>query len=378
MTSNPTARTPHDRPAPAAGAAPPTPAGPHGAGAAPGSLLRLRGGADLVSALPVLIGYHPQDSLVLVGMGGRSGGRVGLTVRVDLPEVRADPAALCAHLVGTLLTDEPSGAVAVLVCGGPSGADPPDRDVAARVQRTLLEAALTPRAVLWASGTGGGARWACYDLPGQRCGCRGVLPDPATTEAAATAVRHGVVVLPDRAAVEGMLARGEAGALLRRAGLRAAELDRARIRACAGADPGPERTAEHHALLRSALDDAARCRLGVDDRMVLAFCAAFDDPEVRAEAVRCCLGPQAPHAEQLWAALFRAMPAPECAEPAALFAACALLRGDGALAGIAVNRALEAFPAHRLAGIVAAALRSVTGPAPLRRLLEQTYGGPSR
>lgn len=357
-----------------------------GAEAVPGPVVRLRGGGDLVSALPVLLGFHPEESLVLVGIGGRSGGRVGLTVRVDLPRP-ADAEELCAQAVGALLSDHPSGGLVVVVGGGavggaaagdPPGTGLPRADVAATMQHTLVEAGIVPHAVVWAAGTGRGRAWACYDLPGQRCGCRGVLPDPAATPAAAAAVRQGKVVLPDRAAMEGLLAADEEPALHRRAALRAAELARAGERVAGGADPGPERAAEHHAVLRAALDAAARGRLAVDDRTVLEFCAAFDVPAVRDEAVRCCLGPQAPHAEQLWAALFRAMPAPECAEPAALLATCALLRGDGALAGIAVERALDAFPAHRLAGIVDAMLRGLAGPGPLRRLLEQAYGRPRR
>ena len=62
----------------------------------------------------------------------------------------------------------------------------------------------------------------------------------------------------------------------------------------------------------------------------------------------------APPPERVWAALVREMPDPEAAEPAALLAACALLRGDGALAGIALYRAEQAWPGHRLTGLLRA------------------------
>ncbi|RZT87039.1 uncharacterized protein DUF4192 [Pseudonocardia sediminis] len=349
-----------------------------GAEAALGAVVRVSGTGDLVASLPVLIGFHPRDSLLLVSFGGANGRRVGLTVRVDLPRPD-DVGHVCADAVGALATDNPSGAAVVVVQAGVAGSPGPYRsDVAAAVQTMLVEAGIEPQVLVWAAGTGHGDRWACFDLPGQRCGCTGVLPDPAATSAAAAAVRRGSVVLPDRAALADVLAADGETALRRRAGLRAAELDRAGTRAAAGGDPGPDRTAEHLALLAHCIDEAARCRLVVDDRTVLGFCAAFDVPAVRDAAVRLCLGPDAPHAEQLWAALSRSMPAPECAEPAALFAVCALLRGDGALAAIAVERALEAFGAHRLARIVDLMLRQVTGPGPLRRLLEQAYGAPPR
>ncbi len=342
-----------------------------------GAVVRVSGTADLVASLPVLIGFHPRDSLLLVGFGGPNGRRVGLTVRIDLPEPD-DVGRVCVDAVAALAGEDPRGAAVVVVHTAVSGSPGPyRRDVAAAVQRLLVRAGIEPRVLVWAAGTGHGDRWACFDLPGQRCGCTGLLPDPTSTAAAAAAVRRGAVVLPDRAALAEVLASDSEPALRRRAGLRAAELDRAGARAAAGGDPGPERGADHLELVRRCLDEAARGRLVVDDRTVLDFCAAFDVPAVRDAAVRHCLGRDAPHAEQLWAALSRSMPAPEAADPAALFAVCALLRGDGALAAIAVERALDAFPAHRLAGIVDAMLRRVAGPVPLRRLLEQAYG-PSR
>ena len=57
--------------------------------------------------------------------------------------------------------------------------------------------------------------------------------------------------------------------------------------------------------------------------------------DVSDAALARCAAPEAglDGAEHLWAALVRETPDPEAAEPAALLAACALLRGDGALAG---------------------------------------------
>ncbi|MDN5918278.1 MAG: DUF4192 domain-containing protein [Pseudonocardia sp.] len=348
-----------------------------GAEATLGTVVRVRGTGDLIVSLPVLIGFHPRDSLLLVGFGGPNGRRVGLTIRVDLPRPD-DVGCVCADAVGALATDAPAGAAVVVVHGGVAGAPGPYRtDVAAAVQAMLVEAGIEPQVLVWAAGTGRGDRWACFDLPGQRCGCTGVLPDPSATPAAAAAVRRGAVVLPDRAALRDVLAAGDETTLRRRAGLRAAELDRAGAHA-AGGDPGPGRTAEYLELVRRCLDDAARCRLVVDDGTVLGFCAAFDVPAVRDAAVRHCLGPDAPHAEQLWAALSRSMPAPESAGPAALLAVCALLRGDGALAAIAVERALDASPGHQLAEIMAAMLRRMAGPVALRRLLERAYGESQR
>jgi hypothetical protein len=64
----------------------------------------------------------------------------------------------------------------------------------------------------------------------------------------------------------------------------------------------------------------------------------------------------------LWTALVRATPAPECAEPACLLAITAYLRGDGVLAGIALERAEAAHPGHVLATLLRTAL--LTGMPP--------------
>jgi len=264
----------------------------------------------------------------------------------------------------------------VVVGGGPTGTGgrPPRPDIARAAQTMLVEAGVEPFAVLWAAGTRPGGSWACYDLPGQDCRCRGEVPAPQPEAVAAASARRGRGVLPDRAAVGDVLAADGDAALRRRARLWARELDAAAARA--GTGPEPDRTAEHRAVLRRAVEDAAACRLVVDDATVLRFCAAFTAPDIRDDAVRLCLGPDAPAAEQLWAALSRAMPSPELADPAALFAVCALLRGDGALASIAVERALDVRPRHPIAGAVDAALRGLTGPTGLRQTLERVYGRP--
>ncbi|MEQ3554453.1 DUF4192 domain-containing protein [Pseudonocardia nematodicida] len=430
MTALPQPSSDPDRagpPVPGSGSAPPGPApsgmwppGVPGDPWAPGSAdeprVRLSTSEDLVAAVPVLIGFHPRDSLVLVGMAGpERRGRLGLTVRVDLPSAR-DVRRVCAGAVAVLAGERPARAVAVVIreavmpevavpgplVPGPvvpgsavpghvvpepvvpesvvpesvvpvpgPGAAAPRRDVAAAVRRELLRAGIEPLAVLWTSGTRAGDSWGCYDLPGQRCHCAGTVPDPSSTPVAvAAAVRGGRAVLPDRAAVLAQL-DGDAGDRARRARLSGAVRPRA-------AGPGVP-------LLDECLAEAAEGGLGVDDARALGFCAAFADPAFITEAVRRCLGPVAPHAEQLWAVLARVLPAPGRADALALLGACALLRGDGALATLAVERALADRPEHELAGLVDVSLRGVlagsrpgshAGPAGLRRLLD-AFADPS-
>jgi hypothetical protein len=64
-------------------------------------------------------------------------------------------------------------------------------------------------------------------------------------------------------------------------------------------------------------------------------------------------------------ALVRATPSPERAEPASLLAFCTYLRGDGVLAGIALEQAEQADPGHRLAELLRESLQSGLPPRQL-------------
>jgi hypothetical protein len=122
-------------------------------------------------------------------------------------------------------------------------------------------------------------------------------------------------------------------------------------------------------VVDTAIADAAAGRLVLSDAGVLALATALGIDEVRAEALRRCAGPHAAAAEQLWAALARETPDPEAAEPATLLAMSALLRGDGALANIALDRAERAWPGHAFAALVGRAAAAGLRPAAIREML---------
>ena len=107
----------------------------------------------------------------------------------------------------------------------------------------------------------------------------------------------------------------------------------------------------------------------LDDERVVALTRALQIPVVRDAAVAACTGSRPAAAEALWAALARGTPDPEAAEPAALLALMGLLRGDGALANVALRRAESAWPGHHftetLRGLAAAGIR----PSELRACL---------
>jgi Domain of unknown function (DUF4192) len=333
-------------------------------------VLRMRDPGELLAALPYLIGFHPRDSLVVVAFDGPSGRRVGLTQRVDLPPPEHASAVGDALARNVLLTTA-AGAAVLVVCGDRPesgavayGAAPPRSELVAVVTAALQGCGVAVRMRAWAAGTAAGASWACYD----ECGCRGALPDTGASPLAATAVAAGVVVLPDRAELERLVAPVAPEVLRRRERLLTRAVDTAsRTAGTRSSEESGDGGAR--AVVDAALADAAEGRLRLDDGRVLALALALADPLVRDATLVRCAAPGAESAEQLWAALARETPDPEAAEPAALLAACALLRGDGALAGIALDRAERAWPGHRLTGLLRAAWQAGMRPEQVRECL---------
>jgi hypothetical protein len=330
-------------------------------------VLRVRDQGELVAAVPAMLGFHPRESLVLMATGGRSGRRLGLTLRVDLPPPEhpdyAEHAELIvASAVRGVLLDEPAGAIGVVVS---ESDDPPEALphplLARRVATALEEQDLPIQALIWAERTAGGARWACYEP----CGCAGLVPDPATTPFVAAVVAEGRVVHADRAELHALVAPADAARIRRR--------EESLIRATEGEPaPGGPIVVDPDVgifVVDAALADAAAGRLVLSDAGVLALATALGIDEVRAAALRRCAGPHAAAAEQLWAALARETPDPEAAEPATLLAMSALLRGDGALANIALDRAERAWPGHAFAALVRRAATAGLRPSLMREML---------
>ncbi|WP_327118864.1 DUF4192 domain-containing protein [Nocardia sp. NBC_01730] len=96
--------------------------------------------------------------------------------------------------------------------------------------------------------------------------------------------------------------------------------------------------------------------------------AALRDRTVRDSLFALAVGDDAAAAENLWAALVRALSGSDRADAATLLGYSAYIRGDGPLAGIALQAALDADPAHSMAILLETALRTGMRPDTLRRL----------
>ncbi|MGH3871019.1 MAG: DUF4192 domain-containing protein [Pseudonocardiaceae bacterium] len=313
--------------------------------------IRLSDPADLIAAVPHLLGFHPCDSVVLLALHGK---RLGLTLRADLVHDVQAP-LLAEQLLEPIVRQQPTGVALILIGGAltPDG-DPPHRALVDVLDGMLCSAGLPLVHAAWTAQIADGAPWRCYDDPT----CVGTVPDPTASPLAAATVAAGAVTFTSREEMVALLNGEDPAALHRRAAL----LDVAD----AEHPMSSKLIARRFARLEQLYRAAATGDIKLSDSTVAQAASALCDHRVRDACLPWCSGPGAVAAERLWLALVRATPAPERAEPAALLALTAYLRGDGAMAGVALDAALQACPQHSLSGLLRAALDAGLPPEVLR------------
>lgn len=299
----------------------------------------------------------PHESLLLVGLGGARR-RVGLTVRVDLHDAWAGRRGAVASVGGSGAT---ACLVAVVTDQPSTGHDHPHADLVHACGQLLAEAGLAvPEALLVRGG-----RWWSYRCSAACCPPEGTPVDTGSSAVLATAAHAayaGQVVLASRAElVASLQPRLPLGAaVVRRLQDQALEalLERARS--------APQHAEDLEvARWRDALDrwEAEPSSLAPDS--VAALAVALHLPGVRdrvaVEGLRRREGLLG-----LLTQLCRAATAPGDAPLLALLAAAAYTGGNGALALVALDRALASDPDCRLARLLLAALDSHLPPDQVR------------
>ncbi|HEX5495723.1 MAG TPA: DUF4192 domain-containing protein [Mycobacteriales bacterium] len=335
----------------------------------PGSL------TDLVELVPYLLGFHPRDSLVLVALRGPHR-RVGVTMRVDLPEARRC-AGLPAVLAGHVRRDGATEALALVYAGVGVDGDPPaglpDPPLVRAVASGLADAGLTLVDALYV----GAGRWWSYAC--DRTGCcppeGRALPaaDGRTSPAVATATYAGLVALPDRRALEQTLERSNP---VSDQAVARAEADLATATGAAGAGgtgSGADRDGRQRwrrqvlGEIAGAVDEhIAAARAGLPEEWVARFLVALRDEEVRDECCDWVEGDRGERALALWRHLAARATSPYDVTPLALVAWSAWHTGAGPLARIAVDRVLARDPGCRLAILLDQALERGINPATVR------------
>lgn len=299
----------------------------------PNRIVKLTDAGALIAAIPSLMGFHPANSFLVVTL--LKGGLVGTTVRVDLP-----PPELHAAVVGRVLRPvrqaHAETAVVLVVCADPG---PGHVDLVRQTVAGITDAGMPVLHALWTPAAVGGAPWHCY----LHDDCEGEVPDPTSTECAAAMALAGLVTFESREDLVMLFEPPDPERMIRLSGV---------LDVTSKADRTPSVT--HLSVVRAAVESGA---LPCTDEEFVRLAMALSDYRVR----DACLGfildaTVAPVAEKLWLELARCLPPPERAEAAALLAVSAYLRGDGAMANVALEQARASLPDHSLAGLLQGAV----------------------
>jgi len=322
------------------------------------------GSADgLLAVVPHLLGFHPADSLVMLGIGGPHS-RIRLTFRYDLPDPPEQELAtdIAEHAVAVLSRQRLTMAVAIGY--GPASTVTPVTDV---VLDALRKAGIAIQDVLRVDG---GRYWSYLCGDPQCCPPDGVAFDASAHPASAALAAAGLPARPDRAALAGTLAPVADAAMAMREAVQRARRKAGNLidfeAAAAGGDPFQ---AVADAGRRSVKQAIARYRRGgelADHDQIAWLGVVLGDLRVRDDAWA-RMDPQFNDAHQrLWIDLVKLLPADVVAAPAALLAFAAWQAGDGALASVAIERALEGDPEYSMALLIADALHAGLPPSAAR------------
>jgi Domain of unknown function (DUF4192) len=295
----------------------------------PECTIAVRTAADLIAVTPYLIGFHPSDSIVVIGTVGRI---VTFVARHDLPPPGADGTEWIASLVKRQGVES----AAVLGFGPPDPVILTVEALATALERHGLLVAERLRIT-------GGRWWTVGSVEGRGCPAEGhPVPSPSNPVAAA-AIFQGQVALPDRQALVKQIARVEGEPRRLMAAATQHMCDQLRI------PRGPLRDRAGRAVVRSAEKRYAIGRsLSFDETACLG--AMLAERAVHDYALNRTF--DEPWRLSLWTEVTRRVEPVWVPGPATLLAYASWRVGNGALARVAVDRALLQDPGHRFATLL--------------------------
>lgn len=313
--------------------------------------MSLRSPADLIAAIPYLLGFHPTRSVVVVGMRDK---RIEFAARGDLDA----PPGFIDYYTAVVLRQGVE-AVAVLGYGPADRVDGPVKEASAALERhglTLVDALRVSDDRYWS--------YLCANP--ECCSPDGVPYDVTSSDIAVAATLSGQVALPDRQA---LVRRIEpVGFLAREAMRQATERADCRLAEMLGAAPpgdvlgGRVMRDAGAAAVRAAVARHREGGLLTDDEVAWLTVLLVHLP-VRDYAWE-HTGPEEWHVD-LWADVVRRAEEEVVAAPASLLAFAAWLSGQGALANAGVDRALAADPAYAMALLMRDVLQRGIPPSTL-------------
>ncbi|WP_405165536.1 DUF4192 domain-containing protein [Nocardia sp. NBC_01499] len=337
---------------------------------------------DLVAAVPAMLGFVPERSLLVVVLTDSAcepqigSAFVSAVLRFDLelpPEFTGDLAEIIADAVIRICDSADSTEVLAVIVDDRVTTPPPPGATDERGGNVALIASVAQHLAdaeiglegSWATAAieEGQLWWSVLGHPD-----RGLIPDPETSVAAVALSAVDKQVFASRAELVALVELDQEKAeqvsrLLPSA--RATVQHRYSAKRLDGDPDGGTRWALKRVLkVIAALDSGC---LPTDYRTA-EVAALLADRRVRDGLFATALSNYARPAESLWSHLTRTLPSPERAEAATLLAYSAYVRGEGPLAGIALQTALDAVPYHHFAILLDASLATGMDPLTMRRL----------
>lgn len=328
--------------------------------------LTVRGPDSLPALVPHLVGFHPADSLVLLGLAPERRA-IRVTMRMDLPHPDDEVVKVVDAWADALAALPQAGATEAILAVYPGAGDDPWRGPEPRdlphahlvdaLAAELSDAGILALDAVCVVGDRIRSYW-CESV--SCCPPEGRVVDGAESlRVQATLVAHGSAPLssrdvlartlderPEDDALRGAVEHARDGVVIRMPSGTRQRVDHvvAGARALA-ADPRNEAALVRLVVMVSWLCARVRPRdlllraLTIDeDRQLLASARTL-----LTEGVRCASGA-------------------DVAPLASVLAVCAWVDGDGAAARVALDRALDADPSYSLAALVSAALDAGTPP----------------
>jgi hypothetical protein len=326
----------------------------------PQDRVRVGSPAGVLAVVPALLGFEPGHSFVVLGTEPPRS-RVQVTLRFDLPDP-GDP-GLAARIAEDAVSVLAAQGIATAVAVGYGSAAEVSPVVAALRERAS-QARITLTELLRVADQ---RYWSYVCTSPACCPPEGTPFDSAGHPAARALAIAGQPVLASREELRGTLAaaEGDAAEAMRRA------VGRAHRQIAAGvarANRPGHRIARRRVIAvvgRLAVAEAiSRCRAGesVDTELAAWLAVALREVRVRDDAwARMLPEHQAAH-RRLWTDLTRLAGPGYVAAPASLLAFVAWQSGDGALANIALDRALADNPRYSMARLLRQVLDSGAPP----------------
>lgn len=324
-------------------------------------VLKVRSPGEIAALVPHLTGFVPQESLVVISLRGKRR-RVGLTLRADL----ADLPALAGQVVEAMVKDGARSCAIVVHTDDPSTPDHPSSGLVDLVEDALAERGIdVPEALLVRDGC-----WWSYRCTRRCCPPAGTPIDSSSAVVQTTLTEHaydGRVVLGSRAEL--------VASLQPQLPLGTALVDRLQAQAFEELGERWDRDAaatEREELGRwcGALDAWEQQPVALPPGQTAALAVGLHLVLVRDAVASWGLDRSDPLLGLL-GQLCRGVVPPHDAPLCTVLAWVSYARGNGALALVAVQRALSTDPAYSLAELLLAVIDNMVSPERVREILRE-------